>query len=382
AVPAYAGIPVTHRKIAASFAIVTGHEDPTRGSSSINWAQLATATDTLLFLMGVERLDEIAGELIRHGRAATTPVAVVEWGTHTRQRTVVGVLEDIAGRCKEEGVKPPAVTIVGEVVALRDQLRWFDRKPLFGKRALVTRARDQVSDLARLLTEGGAEVLEYPTIRIRPFQLDETPAFHETLSAAHDWIIFTSVNAVECFFGLVRGAGGDARSIGAAKIAAVGPVTAGAVERAGLRVDFIPQEAMGERIAATFPEPVSGLRLLIPRALVAPEELPAAFRSAGASVTVLPVYETVPDEGGAAVRESLLAGEVDWITFTSSSTVKNFLKDIAAPDVPAATKIACIGPMTSETAQSAGLRVDVMAAEHTVPGLVAAILEYSVKESS
>ena len=377
AAPAYAGIPISHRKIAASFAIITGHEDPSRSESAIDWERLAVSTDTLVFLMGIERLDDITSKLIHFGRVASTPAAVVQWGTTPRQRTVTAPLDQIAACVKNAGITAPAVTIVGEVVTLREKIAWFDRRPLFGERILVTRSREQASDLSRLLADAGASVIEFPTIRIRPYSATECPNIIQTLAQGFSWIVFTSVNAVQCFFSLVREAGGDARSVGSARIAAVGPVTAEAVDAAGLRVDFIPAEATSTRIAASFPTNLQEQRVLIPRALVAPDDMPAALRSRGADVSVLPVYETIPVEGQEGVREQVTSGQIDSATFTSSSTVTNFLQRIPASEVPPKMRIACIGPLTAETARSSGLRVDIVAEEHTVPGLVAAVIRAS-----
>ncbi|MCA1596324.1 MAG: uroporphyrinogen-III C-methyltransferase [Chloroflexi bacterium] len=371
--PAYAGIPVTHRLIAASFAVITGHEDPQRSSSSIRWDHLAKGVDTLVFLMGIEHLEEITSKLMQNGRPASTPAALVEWGTYARQRTLVSTLGEIAERCKSEGFKPPCVTIVGEVVRLRDRLRWFDCRPLSGATILVTRARDRASELAAMLQEEGASVVQFPTIRIRAHTLADVPDFAALLTAKYDWTVFTSVNAVRCFFGLVRQIGGDARSLGQSKIAAVGPTTATAVEGAGLRVDFIPEESTSGQLAASFPEQLQGRRILVPRAKVIPGDLLDSFEAQGAIVTPIPVYETLPDEGAEATRQQIRSGGIDVITFTSSSTVRNFLAEFPAAELPSGVQIACIGPVTAQTARDAGLRVDIVAEQHNIDGLVEAV---------
>ena len=373
AAPAYAGIPVTHRQVAASFAVITGHEDPARTSSAVHWDRLAQAVDTLVLLMGVENLAEITAKLIQHGRSPSTPAALVQWGTTPRQRTLLTTLGELVEQSRAFG--SPAVTIIGDVVSLAPRLGWFDRRPLFGRRVLVTRSREQASDLSARLINLGADVLEFPTIRVQPYSLAEVPDLAEQLRAAPSWIVFTSINAVSCFVSLLRESGGDVRSIGTAKIAAVGPVTWAAVESAGLRVNYIPSESLAAKIVDDFPEPLDGERVLIPRARVAPEDLPQSLRAKGAEVDVLPVYETVSDEPPDEIREAVRDGEVDIITFTSSSTVRNFLNILPAADVPASIAIACIGPVTAETARAAGLRVDTIATDHTVSGLVAAVLE-------
>lgn len=367
AVPAYAGIPVTHRGVATSFAVVTGHEDPTKPESSIRWEHLATAVDTLVFLMGVENLPHIVANLCAHGRPESTPVAVIRWGTTPRQQTVVGTLADIVTRVQESGLRPPAVTVVGEVVRLREHLRWFDSQPLFGRRVVVTRAREQASELASQLEALGAEAVESPTIRIVP--LDWAEAVD-----GYDWLLFTSANGVACFFDRLRALGKDVRAIGDARLGAIGPATAAALEARGLRVDFVPERFVAEEVVAHFPDDPEGKRILIPRPREAREVLPERLTERGATVRVLPVYETVPDAAGAeGVAERIRAGEVDLVTFTSASTVRNFVDAIGselAKQVPAAV----IGPITAETARAAGLPIAVEAAEHTIAGLVEAVV--------
>lgn len=364
----YAGIPVTHRGLGATFAVVTAHEDPAKPSSQLRWDHLASL-DTLVFLMGLERLPEIVAQLLAHGRAADTPAAVVSWGTYPQQNTVAGSLADIVARAQEAGLTAPAVTIVGPVVALRERLRWWDARPLFGKRVVVTRAREQASELGRLIESGGGEAIYFPTIRIRP--LDDVDL--DGLNDGYDWVVFTSVNGVNSLSGALRKAGGDLRRLGRARIAAIGPETARAAESAGLFVDFLPSQFVAEQVAAEFPDDPAGKRILIPRAREAREILPELWRRAGARVDVLPVYESVLDgEGADCLRERLERGEVDAVTFTASSTVRNF--HALLPDARLnGVKVACIGPITAQTARELGYPVDAVADIYTIPGLVSAL---------
>ncbi|HET7273267.1 MAG TPA: uroporphyrinogen-III C-methyltransferase, partial [Rubrobacter sp.] len=327
AAPAYAGIPVTHRNVSTSVAFVTGHEDPTKGRSDVNWKKLANGADTLVLYMGVGRLKEISAELIAAGRSPDTPVACIRWGTIPEQRTVTGTLEDIAGRVAEAGLKPPAITVVGDVVSLREEgLDWYEHRPLFGRRVVVTRARAQAGDLSADLVRLGAEVHEFPTIEIRP------PEDYGPLDAAirgldsFDWIVFTSVNGVEAFIQRLRHHGLDLRAVPRkSKLAAIGPATAQEIEEAGFRVDVVPEEYRAEALIGALGA-LAGERVLIPRAKVAREILPEKLREAGAEVVVPPAYESVPSsEGKEELSRRLLSGEIDCVTFTASSTVENFV---------------------------------------------------------
>ncbi|MBO8126301.1 MAG: uroporphyrinogen-III C-methyltransferase, partial [Firmicutes bacterium] len=381
--PAYAGIPLTHRGYASSVSIITGHEDPTKETSALNWEKLATATDTLVFLMGMSNLAKIVEKLITYGRPADTPVALVRWGTTTKQEVLEGTLETIVEKVQSTGFKSPAIIVVGEVVKLRPTLRWFEDKPLFGKRIVVTRARAQASALTERLMSLGAEPLECPTIKIsEPDSYEPVDAAIEGLAQGYDWIVFTSVNGVEYFLDRLFVKGKDIRALGEAKLAAIGTATAGALRRRGLRVDFIPTEYRAEGLLAGFPtEEVSGKKVLIPRALEARTILPEELKRRGAKVLEVPVYKTVLDEseGETLVRE-LSQGQVDAITFTSSSTVKNFLtlltKAGGSLDLIKGVTIACIGPITAETTRAAGISVDLEADEYTIDGLVESLIEY------
>lgn len=390
---AYAGIPVTHRDAASSFAVITGHErDDSRESGTREagqaeqrrrWDRIAYAADTLVFLMGVEALGEISARLIENGRSPATPVALVQWGTWARQRVVTGTLEDIVEVVKREGITAPAVTIIGEVVRWREKIRWFDTGPLFGKRVLVTRAREQASALSEKLRLLGADPLEFPTIRIGPPE-DSYAALDAALPnlASYDWVIFTSTNAVRHTFERLAVIGKDARAFGAAKIAAIGSATAEALTTHGIRADFTPTEFVAEAVLAQFPESVEGKHILIPRATEAREILPDTWRSQGASVDVVPAYRTeLADEGAEEIRELLAKREIDIVTFTSSSTVKNFVQAIGDTPVPETTLLASIGPATTATCQELLRTPDCIAEEATIDGLLQALVERASLET-
>jgi uroporphyrinogen III methyltransferase/synthase len=382
AVPAYAGIPLTHRQLSSSLAVITGHEALGKGSSSINWEKLATAVDTLVFLMGMKNLPEIVVKLIEHGRSPDTPVAVIKEGTTPEQETVVGRLGDIVAKAEEHHLTPPAVIVVGEVVRLREKLRWFDNRPLFGKRILVTRARHQASALSQLLIERGAKPIELPVISIQP--LPDTGELDGAISNLdqYQWLVFTSSNGVEAFFERLHSLKLDSRALGGLKVGAIGPATTQALEQKGITPDYCPPVYSSEGlIAGVKSYPVRGKRFLLPRADIADEELARGIRELGAEVHEIVAYRTVPQpEAIAQAREMLLSGQIDVITFTSSSAVSNLVAAFQGNPEINNTKVACIGPKTAETAAKAGLRVDIVASEHTVHGLVAAIEDYFKKE--
>ena len=380
AAPAYAGIPVTHRNVSTSVAFVTGHEDPTKGSPDVDWEELANGAETLVLYMGVGRLQEISTRLIEAGRSRETPVACVQWGTLPEQRTVTGTLQDIATRVAKANLKPPAIIVVGDVVALREKgLDWYKRRPLFGRRVVVTRARAQAGELSAELERLGAEVHEFPTIEISP------PEDYGPLDAAirdldsFGLIVFTSANGVDAFLNRLRHHGLDLRAVPRdAKVAAIGPATAERIERAGLRVDVVPEEYRAESlIGALDVSTLAGESVLIPRAKVAREILPEKLREAGAEVVVPPAYESVPlSEGKEKVSVRLRSGEIDCVTFTASSTVENFVGAFGVDEAARLlddTRVACIGPITAETARKRGLRVDAEADEYTISGLVEAV---------
>jgi len=420
AVPAYAGIPVTHRGVAATFAVVTGHEDPGKGEPAIDWRGLATAVDTLVLLMGMKTLPDVIEKLIAGGRPAETPAAVIRWGTTPDQRTVVGTLADIVRRVEEAGIEPPAITVVGEVVRLRETLQWFEQRPLFGKRVLITRTRRQASTLARLLAEEGAVPVELPAIEIEPsFDDAAVGAALEALSGgAYAWAVFTSANAVDLWFSLMRKRSLDARAFGGVRVAAIGPATAEALAERGITADAVPAEYVAEGIVEALrgvgavrepPLLQPGDRVLVPRAEAARPELVDGLRALGAEVDEVTLYRAaVPADAPAEALAALRDGGIDIVTFTSSSTVRNLaallgddfrvilsgehagtgkvvssrrnLGGEAAAARGPRPLVACIGPITADTARELGLRVDVEAAEHTVAGLVAALRENLVSE--
>jgi len=384
AVPAYAGIPVTHRDFTSSLAIVTGHEDPAKTESSHDWSKLATATGTSIFLMGVANLGFIRDQLVAHGRAPSTPVALIRWGTRVEQETLTGTLETIVDQVREVGFQSPAIIIVGEVVTLREKLSWFERKPLFGRRVLVTRARSQASDLADSIDELGGEPVEFPVIRLR--QPEDPEVLRQLDSALNqlgefDWVFFTSPNGVLYFFERLKQLGLDIRSLAKARIAAVGPKTAELLADRGIVAERLPVKFQGEGLLdAVLPELKPGEKALLPRADIARDYLPKKLFELGLAVTEVDVYENVlSDENADEVLELLNAGEIHMVTFTSSSTVTNVMEVLKGRGVedPAALlnrcQIACIGPLTADTAAAAGLRIDRMAEEATIPSLVRAL---------
>ncbi|MBC8139668.1 MAG: uroporphyrinogen-III C-methyltransferase [Fibrella sp.] len=382
AAPAYAGIPVTHRDAASSFAVITGHErDDSRESGTRDageaegrrrWDHIAHAADTLVFLMGVESLAENAQKLIENGRSPETPVALIQWGTWTKQRVVTGTLADIAEVARAAGITAPAVTVVGDVVRYREAIRWFDSGPLFGKRVLVTRAREQASALSEKLRLLGAEPIEFPTIRIEP-PADSYAGLDAALGALapYDWLVFTSANGVAHTFDRLFATGRDARVLGSVKIAAIGPATADALRERGILADFVPTEFVAEAVVAQFPEPVAGKRILLARATEAREVLPETWRAQGATVDVIAAYQTVlAAEGAEQIRELLASEELDIITFASSSTVRNFVEAMNGTPVPAGVILAAIGPVTAETCRELIRPPDCIANEYTMDGLI------------
>ncbi len=381
AAPAYAGIPLTHRKFTSTVTFVTGHEDPTKKDTSINWKALAENSGTLVFLMGVKNLPNIVNRLQENGMDTTTPAALVRWGTTTRQQAVTGTLETINENVNAAGLKPPCIIVVGEVISLREKMNWFENRPLFGKKIVVTRARAQASDMISRLTELGAQCLEYPVIKIVPPQ-DFSPldAAIETL-ATYDWIIFTSVNGVEFFFKRLCQKGKDARALGNLKTACIGPVTAERLKFYGINTDILPESFRAESIVKAFEsESVSGKRILLPRAAEARPILPEELSKMGAVIDEISAYQTVNDtENLDSLIGQLELGDIDLITFTSSSTVTNFKKLIPHDRFKSLLKnitIASIGPITSETAVKNGFNVHIEAQSYTIPGLCEAIVSH------
>ena len=378
AVPAYAGIPVTMRHLATSVRIITGHEDPEKAETGLDWAEIAATQGTLVFLMAVRNLSIIAERLTAHGLSPETPAALIANGTLPSQRAVCATLETIASAAEEARIAPPAVLVVGEVVSLRESLAWFEQKPLFGRRILVTRAREQASDLAEALMLRGAEVLEAPAIRIE--SLAESEAMREAARTAsrHDWIVFTSANGVETFLQALMAAGLDIRAMGPARLAAIGLATADRLRAYGLRVEISPDCHIAEALleAMTAAGPLAGQTILLPRAEQARAVLVEGLRAAGAEVTEVAAYRTVAAGINPEVIEQLADNAVDLVTFTSSSTVRFFLEALPADlrqTLPDRLRAASIGPITSATLREAGLEPVLTAQESTIPGLVAAI---------
>jgi uroporphyrinogen III methyltransferase/synthase len=377
AAPAYAGIPVTNRAQNSHVTFFTGHEDPAKTESSIDFAALAKLGGTQVMLMGVDRIDSITREMMAQGVRSDLPVALVRWGTTGRQGTLVGTLADIAKRVVDAGFEAPAVAVFGDVVALREDLNWYEKRPLSGKRIVVTRTRKQASVLSEQLRALGADILELPTIRIEP--PTELREFAELVQDAHayDWIVFTSANAVDAFFEMFFKLYDDAREIGAARIAAIGPATAQRVRDFRLHVDLQPEEFVAESVVREFQKQggVENLRILLARAEKARDVLPKQLSNMGAIVDQGIAYRTVPEtRDTTGARRRLLEEGADLITFTSSSTVENFLA-LGLP-WPKGMQVASIGPITSKTARDHGLKIDIEARRHDIGGLVEAIRKF------
>ncbi|HLF08386.1 MAG TPA: uroporphyrinogen-III C-methyltransferase [Dehalococcoidia bacterium] len=376
AVPAYAGIPLTHRDYASSFLVATGQESRDR-PSRMRWEHLAHGADTLVFLMAFETLEKVVTNLIEHGRAPDTPVAVVQQGTEPVQRTVVGTLGDIVAKVRVARMGPPAVVVVGEVVRLREQIAWLDKRPLFGKRVLVTRAAEQASELTRLLREAGAETVELPTIQVQP--IEDVSVLDRCLAALSDygWVIFTSANAVEVFFQRLSALGRDARAFASSRLAAIGRATAASLERHGLRADVVPAAATAEGLIEAFNgEEMTGARVLLPRAEGGRPELLRYLADRGVQVTELLLYRSVPPaESAERAKRLLTEGPVDIAVFTSSSTIKNLAAMLDGDlSLLNGTLIATIGPATSQAVRDLGQQVGVEAEEQTMEGLVRALM--------
>jgi uroporphyrinogen III methyltransferase / synthase len=359
AAPAYAGIAVTHRDAASAVAFVTGHEDPSKDGSAIDWEALARFPGTLVFYMGVKNLPLIAERLVAAGRSASEPAAVVARGTLAGQRTVTATLAEIAAAVAEAGVRPPAITVVGPVAELHDTLAWLERRPLHGEVVAVTRARAQASELAGRLRALGAEVVETPALRIEPLavELPEPP----------DLLCFTSPNGVRLYFEALTG---DARSLSGTRIAAIGPGTATALREHGIEADVLPERFVAEGLLEALDgEPLDGRRVLVARAAEARDTLPDGLRERGAQVEVLALYRTVAEPLSEAQAEAL--ARATYVTFTSSSTVRFLLANGVAP--PDGAQLASIGPVTSATLREHGLEPAVEAERHDIDGLVDAL---------
>lgn len=378
AVPAYSGIPVTHRGVATSFTVVAGSEDPAKAESDLDWPALAHTPGTLVVLMGWRTLPRIIDTLIEHGRSPETPVAITQWGTTSKQRSVSGTLANIVVRGAEAGISAPVVTVIGEVAALSERFRWFETGPLFGSRVLVTRSRQQASTLSKLLLGQGAEPVELATIEIQPLgdfsKLDSKLARLDSYA----WVVFTSTNAVAVVFERLAATNQDARAFGAVRIGAVGPATAKALAERGILANLVLSTYTTAAIAKDFATfDMKDARILLPRADIATTTLSNGLRELGGALDEVHAYHTVtPASAPARAKELLTTSAVDIATFTSSSTVRNLVKllggDLALLD---RVRIVAIGPVTSNTAHELGLRVDVEATEHTVRGMVEAMVK-------
>jgi uroporphyrinogen III methyltransferase/synthase len=364
AAPAYAGIPVTHRDAASAVAFVTGHEDPEKEETALDWDALARFPGTLVLYMGIGNLAAIAERLIAAGRDPSEPAAVVARGTLAGQRTVTGELAGIAARVEEEGVRPPAITLIGPVASLRERLAWTERRPLEGQVVAVTRARAQASELAARLRELGADVVETPAIRIEPRAAE--------IGDDYELVCLTSPNGAALLFDALARTGRDARALAGATVAAIGPGTAAELRRNGIEPDVVPERSVAEALIEALADvPVDGRRVLVARAAEARDVLPDALRERGAEVDVVALYDTVAEPLSA---EQLPALErATYVTFTSSSTVRFFLE--AGGRVPEGARVVSIGPVTSATARERGLEVHVEAERHDIDGLLDAIVE-------
>ncbi|HEX9937550.1 MAG TPA: uroporphyrinogen-III C-methyltransferase [Longimicrobium sp.] len=376
AAPAYAGIPVTHRGISTGVTLVTGHEDPEKPETGIDWGALANTGGTLVFYMSVGRMEENFARLTAAGRSPETPAAAIEWGTWPRQRTVAGTLATLPAKVREAKLGAPSIVLVGEVVALRGELAWFDRRPLSGRRIVVTRARAQASGFAASLQALGAEVVQLPAIRLEA--PDDPQPLREAVERLHSfhWIVLTSANGVERFFAALRDAGRDTRALASARVCAIGPATAAELEKHGIRADLVPPEFVAESAveALAAADELAGKRVLVPAAEDARPVLADGLRERGAEVTSVVAYRTVPDGTGAdEVRRRIGAGEIDLLTFTAGSTARNFAA-LVGTEVGGA-RVASIGPVTSAALRELGMRVDVEAEEATIAGLLRAVRE-------
>ncbi|HEY4305276.1 MAG TPA: uroporphyrinogen-III C-methyltransferase [Gemmatimonadaceae bacterium] len=377
AAPAYAGIPVTHRGMATSVTFVTGHEDPTKEATQVNWDALAKAGGTIVLYMGVKTLPNIASALVDGGMRADTPAAAIQWGTYARQRTVTATLTTLSDAITREGLSAPVITVIGPVAALRDEIGWFDRRALFGRRIVVTRARSQAASLTDRLLAAGAEVIEMPATRIEETDPAPLNAALENLDE-FDWLIFTSQNGVRIFWDALRASDRDARALAGVKIAAVGPATAEALLEHGLAVDIAPDRFVAEALIDELRDrgDMKGKRVLYAAAEAARETLQEGLGEMGANIHRVTLYRSVPDgEGARELRQKIERGEADLVTFTSASSVKAFVEAVGI-DVAIKLPAASIGPVTTDAAEKIGLEVMIEAGRSTIDGLAESIAEH------
>ena len=379
AAPAYAGIPLTHRLYSSSLAIVPGYEDVTKKDSAIDWARLATGVGTIVFLMTVKNIALVCKRLIENGRSLETPVAVVRWGTRADQTTIVGNLENISDLVKENEIRPPAVMVVGDVVKLRETLKWYEKKPLFGQRVLVTREHTVGFEP---LEELGAEIIEFHTIEIVP--PDDWTELDRAIEKidSYNWLILTSVNGVKFFFQRLMDRDRDIRDLKGVKICAVGSKTASAIKKYGIKVDLVPKKYNAEGLIEAFTGkhgngPFKGLKILLPRAETARETFPEKVRELGGEIDVFTSYKTVkPEVHGKRLKRFLKEGKISIATFTSAATFNNYMEIMGkdAIDLLKDVTITVIGPVTAKAVEKAGLKVSIMPEEATVDAMVKAII--------
>ncbi|MDG2303066.1 MAG: uroporphyrinogen-III C-methyltransferase [Candidatus Binatia bacterium] len=386
--PAYAGIPVTHRDWVSGVTVLTGHEANGKMSSRVDWKNVATAGNTIVLLMGLTQLRANLARLLDAGLSPNTPAAALRWASRPQQVVVEGTVGSLAELAAAEGIRPPATIVIGEVVRLRDRMAWFERRPLFGRRVLVTRTRAQAGRFRELLAEQGAEVLECPVIEIRT-NTAATSELERAFSALdeYDWLLFTSANGVDVFFEQLFASGRDLRALHRLRLGVIGSETGRSLQRLHLEPDLVPDDFKAEGLLAALEgHDLQGKRVLLPRAVGARTILPETLRARGAVVDEIGTYESVPPTGGAARLKNVLAGSPpDCLTFTSSSTVTSFLMLVDAHDGPgrlaiSGARIACIGPITAQTARDAGLQVEIVSDPYTVPALTNAILTAFAKE--
>ena len=375
AAPAYAGIPVTHRGVATSVTFVTGHEDPSKPETQTDWSALARAGGTIVLYMGVKTLPRIADALTKGGMPPETPAAAVQWGTHARQRTVSATVSTIADAVTREGLSAPVITVIGDVVALREEIGWFEKRPLFGKRIVVTRASAQAGGLRARLAELGAEVLDVPALRIEPLDPAPLRAALENI-AEYGWLVLTSQNAVALLWGVLRETDRDARALAGVRVACVGRATADALLQHGIAADVMPARFVAEGVLAEMAKrgDVRGARVLYVAAEGARDVLPDGLRELGCTVDVVRAYRSVSTGTGAELlRDALSAGEVDLATFASASAVRGYVEAVGA-DLARRAPAVSIGPVTSDALRAAGIEVAAEAAEASIVGLVEAVV--------
>jgi len=363
--PAYAGIPVTHRSYSTSLTLVTGHEADS--STGIKWAALAQLDGTIVFLMGFTNLQTIAQSLIEHGAAPDRPVAVISKATTPEQRTITGTLATIHAKVEEAALPTPALIVVGDVVKLHDVINWFESKPLFGKRIVVTRAREQASDLKRMFEESGATVIEYPTIEIAPPESYESLDF--AVDARFDWLVFTSANGASAFFERLLARKKDTRALSETRVACVGTSTAAALRAHGIEADLMPEKFMSSALIPLFPEVLRGVRMAVIRAAEGRDEFIDEMRARGADVHLATAYRTIPVASNASELH-----DIDVVTFTSASTVDNFFAS-ASPAEVTGSLLASIGPVTSDAIRKHDRQPDVEAATATISALHDAVVQ-------